>query len=117
MVAGEGFEPSKLSRWIYRPTAASPSPAKTSLPSTTYVRIPHKQPTSAGANRTLLGVYTLPLVAMEARICQLSPLRNDENYVCARTAQPPRVPESVPLIGTHSHSRWAEVDRTSITSG
>ena len=24
VVAGEGFEPSKLSRWIYRPTAASP---------------------------------------------------------------------------------------------
>jgi hypothetical protein len=57
---------------------------------TTYVRIPHKQPTSAWANRTLLGVYTLPLVAMEARICQLSPLRNDENYVCARAASAAR---------------------------
>ena len=62
-------------------------------------------PQTAGANRTLLGVYTLPLVAVQARICQLSPLRNDENNVCARAAQPPRVPESVPLIGTHSHSR------------
>src|SRR5450759_3218222 len=84
---------------------------------TTYVRIPHRYPTSAGANRTLLGVYTLPLVAMEARICQLSPLRNDENYVCARALQPPPVPASVPLIGTHSHSRRAEVHRNSITSG
>jgi hypothetical protein len=36
------------------------------------------------------GVYTLPLVAMEARICQLSPLRNDENYVCARAASSAR---------------------------
>ncbi len=66
----------------------------------------HLEPGEAeGPDPKLLGVYTLPLVAMEARICQLSPLRNDDNYVCARTAQPRRVPEPVPLIGTHSHSR------------
>jgi len=35
-------------------------------------------------------VYTLPLVAMQARICRLSPLRNVENYVCARAASSAR---------------------------
>ena len=59
------------------------------------MRIPHRYPTSARANRTLPDARPLPLGAIEARNCQLSPL-------------------SVPLIGTLSQSRWAEVDRTSI---
>ena len=36
------------------------------------------------------GRVPAPLVAMGARICQVTPLRNDENYVCARAGQPPR---------------------------
>jgi len=51
-VAGEGFEPSKLTRWIYRPWATTRWPAKTPSPTTTYVRIPHKQPVIVGHNRT-----------------------------------------------------------------
>jgi hypothetical protein len=52
VVAGEGFEPSKLSRWIYRPTAASLSPARMPWLPTTSARIPHRQPTPAVTNRT-----------------------------------------------------------------
>jgi len=48
VVAGEGFEPSKLSRWIYRPTAASLWPATMSVPTTPSVRITHRQPVTAG---------------------------------------------------------------------
>ena len=32
------------------------------------------------------------------------PLRNDENQVCAMSAQPPRVPVGRSAAGTHSHS-------------
>ena len=41
----------------------------------TSVRIPHKQPSPTGANRTLPGACPLPLVvAIEGRVCRLSPV-------------------------------------------
>ena len=43
-----------------------------------------------------------PGVAMEVGICPLSPLFNEKSYVYARAAKPPRVPESVSLIGTRT---------------
>ena len=39
---------------------------------------PQTADVSRGQPDTSGRVHTLPLVAMEARICQLSPLRNDE---------------------------------------
>jgi len=51
VVAGEGFEPSKLSRWIYRPAAASLWPAKMPIPQQLPCVFPtdsRPQPTATG---------------------------------------------------------------------